>query len=95
MNHNAFDQTKSKIKKEHGKIKEAKFHESSFGSWYITIEAKPDCRLVYDGKENWLLVEQKTDKIFNGIPVWSEVWIAHEPTEADLPNGIRRLIDMK
>jgi len=93
MNREAFELVKSKVIAEHITIKDAAYHQSSFGSWYITIKTDPDFRLVYDGKENWLLVEQETEEIFNGMSIWSEVWIARDPTDMDLLTGIAKLID--
>lgn len=38
-------------------IKNKKYNEKAFGSWFIEIEDK---RLVYDGKDSWLIFKTKT-----------------------------------
>jgi len=94
MNKKAFEVTKAKLIAGRAIIKDDRYHKEAFGSWYIIIEATPDIRLVYDGKENWIIIEQKTARVFNGLPVWSEIWIARNPAEADLDSATQKLTEM-
>ena len=53
-------------------VREASYSDRSFGSWYVTVDSRPPRRIVWDGKECWLLVEQETADLFNGLRLWKE-----------------------
>jgi hypothetical protein len=73
-------------------IGESEYNLRAFGSWYITVLANPNCRIVWDGKAENLRVERKTAKFFNGLPLWDELWLSANPDRDDFLNGIQELI---
>jgi hypothetical protein len=91
MNKTSFDIANQEIKKLGCQILESKYHEETFGSWYITIENEPKIRMVWDGKEEELSVQKMTDETFNGSPVWKTTWSKLKPGGSDLKDGISKL----
>jgi hypothetical protein len=70
-------------------ITEAEYNPEAFGSWFIAIDSNPVYRLLCDIKENWLLIQEKTEEeIFNGIYRWKDQWIVRDPKEEDLRIGV-------
>ena len=55
-------------------VQDQEYSERRFGSWYFVASTQPPRRLVWDGKERRLLVEEQTAEQFNGLPVWRELW---------------------
>jgi hypothetical protein len=53
---------------------ESRHDEAAFGSWFIVLD-DPSVRVVWDGKERWLVVQRQTG---NG---WADVWLAREESE--------------
>ncbi len=92
MNEETFETVKGHIQKAGLSISEAEYHPQTFGSWYIIVSSEPNYRMVWDGKQQWLVVERQTKEIFNGLPVWDEVWPALNAKENDLGKGIDQLI---
>lgn len=72
-------------------ITDAVYSDNSFGSWYLEFDSNPVYRIVSDTKENWLVIEEKTDRLFNGEYVWNERWIKRNPKEEDLRIGVNYL----
>jgi hypothetical protein len=93
MTKEAFEEALASLKDAELIIEESEYNRQAFGSWYITVLAKPDCRIVWDGKEENLRVERKTDKFFNGLPLWDELWLSINPNRNDFLNGIQELIN--
>lgn len=60
------------------KVCEAQYDAGAFGSWYLTVATKPRLRIVWDGKDGWLTVQQETDDVFAGMNVWIDLWIAKD-----------------
>jgi hypothetical protein len=56
----------------------ARYHPEAFGSWYVEVVAAPPLRIVWDGRDGWLLVQVKTSEVFNGSDVWRDIWIEKE-----------------
>lgn len=54
---------------------EARYDEAAFDSWFIVIGDPPAVRVVWDGKEGWLVVQQRREG------EWVDVWLARD--EAD------------
>ncbi len=55
-------------------VTQARCQSESFGSWYVTIAAKPSVRIVWDGRDGRLSIEQETSRLFNGSHVWQDIW---------------------
>jgi hypothetical protein len=53
----------------------------SFGSWSVTVSSAPPRRVVWDGKDGCLVVQVETEQLFQGRPVWRDLWVAKEPAE--------------
>jgi hypothetical protein len=73
-------------------LRESEFTESFGGSWFIAIASEPTRRLVWDGKESWLVVEEETLELFNGYPKWKDPWTKRGATRRDLATAVERLL---
>lgn len=83
MSENIYLDARKKLTDSGLKVLIAKYHSATFGSFYIELKASPDCRLVWDGKDAWFVVQEKTNELFNGIPVWNDIWVGEKNTESD------------
>jgi hypothetical protein len=74
-------------------VAEHKYMRRSFGSWHVTIDATPQLRIVWDGKEGWLRVDRK-DLTEDPEPWgWETTWhIAHpQDHEAALEAAVEEI----
>jgi hypothetical protein len=42
-------------------IDEAEYWQTLFGSWHVTVKTNPRRRVMWDGKEGWLLLQEETE----------------------------------
>lgn len=91
MNHEAFEETKKQILASGVSVADARYLPATFGSWHIAIQTDPRSRIVWDGKDKWLVVEEETTEMFNGLRVWKERWLVRNPNVEDMKTGIRKL----
>lgn len=71
-----FEQFRERLRDAGLNERAAHYDDASFGSWYIEIEAKRSLRVVWDGKDGWLILQGK-----NVEGGWEDLWIAK--TEAE------------
>ena len=72
-------------------VQSQEYSERSFGSWYVVASIQPARRLVWDGKERWLIVEEEAAERFNGLPVWNELWIERSPHTQSVEQALNAL----
>lgn len=58
-----------------------RYDAEAFGSWLVEVKVDPRLRVVWDGKDGWLIVQRKTTELFDGQPVWDDLWVARDPDE--------------
>jgi hypothetical protein len=75
MNHAEYQRATQLLVERGIHVQSLEYSERSFGSWYLVASTQPPRRLVWDGKEKWLVVEEETEERFNGLPVWRELWL--------------------
>ena len=54
---NEYDSILEKIKLKDLPIKDAKYEEAVFGSWYIELDSNPSYRVVHDGRDKTIVLE--------------------------------------
>ena len=86
-----FEIVKAKIIENGFTIVDSNYSDGAFGSWYVTINSTPCRRVVWDGKESWLLVEQETDREFNGSKVWDSLCLLREANDSSIQDGLSAL----
>src|SRR6266478_4788430 len=92
VNNDAFERTQGLVG-EHGLVVDgAAFTPQPFGSWWVEASSEPARHIVWNGKERWLIVQQKTDRVFNGRPVWKNLWIARNPEDQTPDQAVSQLI---
>lgn len=79
MDEAAFQSTCDLLSTNGFQVVEARYDGHSFGSWFVSVQTSPQCRIVWDGKDGWLYVDRVTEKTHGGSPVWESLWIASEP----------------
>jgi hypothetical protein len=73
-------------------IDEHEYSWSSFGSWYLTLAVNPRRRLVWDGKESWLIVQQEMQRESPNSQIeWDDVWIDRSATESSVEKALKIL----
>lgn len=56
-------------------VLDATYAPESFGSWVVTAATSPIRRLVWDGKESWLIVQKTIALNEADAVVWEDSWI--------------------
>jgi hypothetical protein len=51
---------------------------SAFGSWWVVVNVDPPMRIVWDGKDGWLIVQRQTTELFTDQPVWKDIWVGRD-----------------
>ena len=62
-------------------VSEVAGHPEAFGSWCVTLDTQPRLRVLWDGKDTWLIVQKETSEKFRGASVWQDLWIGRAPEE--------------
>jgi hypothetical protein len=62
-------------------IVEAVYSRESFGSWYVKVSSTPRRRVIWDGKDGWLIVQEETEERFGYDFVWRDFWIGRAPID--------------
>ena len=91
MNKETFDHVFKVVTNANYPVEINEYDEKAFGSWYITLKTAPKRRLVWDGKEQWLLVEEQTSETFNGMNKWKVIWVDRHPGKDSVQIGIKLL----
>jgi hypothetical protein len=91
MNKETFDHVFKEVTKANCPVEISEYNEKAFGSWHITLKTAPKRRLVWDGKENWLLADEQTSEMFNGMNKWKDIWIDRHPGKDSVQMGIKFL----
>lgn len=68
----SFDIALREIKKLGLPVLEYRYEPLVFGSWLISIKQEPNIRLVWDGKEYELSIQEKTKEKIHGLPHGSQ-----------------------
>ena len=81
MTKSDFETATTLLKDKFGEIASANYNDKSFGSWFVELKANPRLRLLWDGKEGQLNVQRISKELFNGFPVWDNLWIEAAPKD--------------
>jgi len=57
------------------------YSRESFGSWDVTVATTPRRRVLWDGKDEWLILQEETQERFAGNLIWRDLWIGKSPDE--------------
>jgi len=90
-NHELYDVALEMLSKHSIAVIECRYDAMFAGCWFITVLAVPELRLVWDGRENWATIEERTSRVFQGMPVWQERWIQRSPNATTLDDAIEKL----
>lgn len=90
MNRDDFESAVSAVRERVG-VLESDYSEQSFGSWNITVSTGPVRRLVWDGKESWLIVQKQISLVTTGPPSWEDSWVKRGASSQNLAEAVERL----
>jgi hypothetical protein len=94
MDQTTFEQIMNSISSAGFVIETVENHESNgFGSWYLVIRAEPRHRIVWDGKDGWLLIEREIGPAMQGFAEWDTVWIGRDSREQSPTHVIAKLTE--
>ena len=94
MDANIFESAKLLLSEEGFQVTQARYHAREFGSWYIVANATPPVRILWDGKDGWLVVQTQSDESLKSPPEWVDAWIERDRERQTLANLIRRIHDL-
>lgn len=78
MTKEAFELTRELLRDRGFTVAGAAYDEAHFGSWWISVAQEPPLRIVWDGKDGWVILQRETGERFQGRPVWEDVWIGRD-----------------
>jgi hypothetical protein len=64
---------------------EARYDDRAFGSWLVALEGNPAIRLVWWGKEQWLLVQGRSGD------EWVDAWIARDARDQTPDSALEQI----
>jgi hypothetical protein len=71
-----YKKTLAILKRERVPVQSHEYPKEAFGSWVITCDTSPPSRVVWDGKEQWLVVQTKIDRWGHGKVEWVDQLLA-------------------
>jgi hypothetical protein len=94
MNVDAFESAEHLLTRAGFAVTEAHYHAQDFGSWDVVAEATLRVRIVWDGRDGWLIVQRQSDESPNSPPEWTDVWIERDRARQTLANAILKLREL-
>lgn len=91
MTRQAFEHMKELLLSAGFDVDEASYHHDAFGSWLVGVRTVPRHRVVWDGKDRWLVVQKETSGTFQGLPVWDDVWIERDAKDESSEQAVSKL----
>ncbi len=91
MNKSAFKATHRLLKRARFKSTERRYDRQAFGNWFIELSSRPPLRVVWGGKDGWLILQQRTEETFNDLPVWKDLKVVKE-AQAQRPERVMTLV---
>jgi hypothetical protein len=72
--------------------------DSAFGSWLIVVEAPPRLRVLWDGKDQWAIVQGEVAGRSDSSDWqrWKDLWIGKRPEDweaTEIVKAVERLRD--
>ena len=69
-----FEQAKQFFARRGVEVRDASGDGEAFGSWKMDLPSTPPIRLIWDGKDQWFVIERRTARTVDGQPVWDTLW---------------------
>jgi hypothetical protein len=88
-----FNELRAALRKSQFVVDSSRYADQSFGSYYVVVSGSPRRRIVWDGKERYLIVQVETGRESEGNATWRRIWIgtqAHEQTSENAIAALRR-----
>jgi hypothetical protein len=90
-----FNNAKEKLLSDGYNIADSEYHRESFGSWYITLDTLPKRRLVWDGRDYLLRVDEETREVVHGVNAWKDIWVSKRIETSELDDLIKEVLHTK
>jgi hypothetical protein len=66
----------------------SRYDAAAFGSWFVEVEGEPRARVIWDGKDRWLIVQtarQGRD--------WKDSWIEKQASLQTPAQAVRKVVE--
>lgn len=73
-------------------IVKSEYNDSAFGSWFITVNTTPSRRITWEGREKILRVEEETEELLNGSPIWKTLVTTKALQYDEIPISMNEII---
>jgi hypothetical protein len=90
-----FERTKNLLRSALIGVGSAEHRPDVYGSWYIELAGDPALRIVWDGKDAWLMLQRKTSELFLGAPVWENVVTLREVLDGGPESVVNRAVEIR
>ena len=100
MSQRLFQRTRDLLTAAGLSVEDAQCSPESFGSWYITVATTPRRRIVWDGKDGWLYVQQQEEELRSsgsssaGTETWDDLWIARDQADQTPEIAVAKLREL-
>ena len=92
MDKQAFETTRRLVEAAGLEILDSRYDRQSFGSWFITAQTIPPLRIVWDGRDSYLYVQQESFELAHGSPLWNDCWMSKNPADQNPENAAAQLL---
>ena len=87
-----FEDTRNQLVAAGFNIIKQEYNDSDFGSWHITLNTIPNRRIIWEGIDCVLRVEEETNEFFNESLVWKTILITKKLKYEEIAGVIREII---
>jgi hypothetical protein len=81
MNETDFQQMQILLKQQGRIVNGAEYSPEFFGSWWLSVATTPQLRVIWDGKEGMVVIQEKTDEMYGNSPIWKTLWTSRDPKD--------------
>lgn len=93
MNERDFDEAKQLLEQRGFAVCDSSYDPTAFGSWFVYVDGSPRFGIVWDGKDQWLIVRQETEQSFGKARVWDDLWVGRDPSDHVVSTAVAKLVD--
>lgn len=72
-------------------VADSSYSPESFGSWWILLRGQTSYRLVWDGKDQWLILQRQAGPSESNESVWEDLWVEKDARQAT-PENLLQLV---
>ncbi|MFI5042955.1 MAG: hypothetical protein ACHQNA_14110 [Acidimicrobiales bacterium] len=93
-NRDAFEAIVARLTAHGLEVGHASFTPEVFGSWRVEVSGRRSLRVVWDGRDEWLIIQQEAAARLDETPTWDDVWIARNPEDQSAERAVQKVLEI-